>query len=298
MVKKKKKRNKKKKNILKRKKIKNYIKKKNKSKFRSPKKKNKTKESLKSKFKFFINKILTKFKIYVEKINIRIAISKLKKIEKLQIKEKQFLESKERKIQDRRDLLLKQIKQEERSKIVEQKDHLWKLGDRFKLIRDRYKAYKQKLRDQQLEELEIRRKSREEAKAILEQQKAENEVKKKVEERLERYSRNMKSIVFQINKRYLARKRSPLRFVDNIAENGECFIKNEDAPTDKDYLILLFINGDSAVERLSNPISIEDKTDMGNIKKFEPKDIFDASDFIIERLAIMFDNERKFQKSI
>ena len=65
-------------------------------------------------------------KIYVEKINIRIAISKLKKIEKLQIKEKQFLESKERKIQDRRDLLLKQIKQEERSKIVEQKDHLWR----------------------------------------------------------------------------------------------------------------------------------------------------------------------------
>ena len=61
--------------------------------------------------------------------------------------------------------------QEERSKIVEQKDHLWKLGDRFKLIRDRYKDYKQKLRDQQLEELEIRRKSREEAKAILEQQK-------------------------------------------------------------------------------------------------------------------------------
>ena len=145
MVKKMKKRNKKKKNILKRKKIKNYIKRKNKSKFKSSKKKNKTKESLKSKFKFFINKILTKFKIYVEKINIRIAISKLKKIEKLQIKEKQFLESKERKIQDRRDLLLKQIKQEERSKIVEQKDHLWKLGDRFKLIRDRYKAYKLKL---------------------------------------------------------------------------------------------------------------------------------------------------------
>ena len=52
----------------------------------------------------------------------------------------------------------------------------------------------------------------------------------------------MKSIVFQINKRYLARKRSPLRFVDNISENGECFIKNADAPTDKDYLILLFIN--------------------------------------------------------
>ena len=45
-------------------------------------------------------------------------------------------------------------------------------------------------------------------------------------------------------------------------------------------------------------LSIEDKTDMWNIKKFQPKDIFDASDFIIERLAIMFDNERKLQKSI
>ena len=63
-------------------------------------------------------------------------------------------------------------------------------------------------------------------------------------------------------------------------------------------LILLFINGETPIDRLSNPISIEDKTDLGNVKKFSPKDIFDASDFIIERLATMFDNERKLQKSL
>ena len=297
MVKKKKKKIKKKK--IKSKQLKKSSKKKSKR-FLIKKKKKKIKitEYLKSNLDYVFNKLIIKTKIFFKKINIKLVLIRLKKIEKLRLKESKFLEKKQKEVLNRREILLREIKKEERSKIFQQKDHLWKIGDRFKIIRDKYKTYKQKLRDQQLEELEVRKKSREEAREILDQQKAENEIKKKVEERLDRYSRNMKSIVFQINKRYLARKRSPLRFVDNIAENGECFIKNADAPTDKDYLILLFINGETPIDRLSNPISIEDKTDLGNVKRFSPKDIFDASDFIIERLATMFDNERKLQKSL
>ena len=297
MTKKKKKKIKKKKTKFKQ--IKRSSKKKSKQFLVKKKKKNiNLTKYLKLNLDYIFNKIIIKTKIILEKISIKLVLIRLKKIEKLRVQESKFQKKKKKEVLNRREILLREIKKEERSKIVEQRDHLWKVGDRFKLIRDKYKAYKQKLRNEQLEELEVRKKSREEAREILEQQKAENEIKKKVEERLDRYSRNMKSIVFQINKRYLARKRSPLRFVDNISENGECFIKNADAPTDKDYLILLFINGETPIDRLSNPISIEDKTDLGNVKKFLPKDIFDASDFIIERLATMFDNERKLQKSL
>ena len=73
-------------------------------------------------------------------------------------------------------------------------------------------------------------------------------------------------------------------------------IKNDDAPTDKDYLILLYIEGENVKERLKNPICLDDKTDIGSPKNFKPKNIFEASDYIIDRLAIMFDKERKLKK--
>jgi hypothetical protein len=132
----------------------------------------------------------------------------------------------------------------------------------------------------------------EEARAILDAQKRENEIKQQVVDRLEKYSRNMKSIVFQVNKRYLTKKRAPLAFIDNIAENGECFIKNQDTP-DNDYLFLLYIKGENVSERLVSDISLEDKTDSTDTKIFSPKNVFEASDYMIDRLALLFERERQ-----
>ena len=218
------------------------------------------------------------------------------KLEKLIKKEQKFAEQKIKNRDQFRLQLVKDIKKEERQKIYKLKDHLWNLGDRFANIRARYKEYRLTIRNKQLEELEIRRQNREEARIILEAEKAENALKQKLVERLERFSRNMKSIVFQINKRYITKKRPPLRFVDNITESGECLIKNDDAPTDKDYLILLYVEGEDVSQRLNNPICLDDKTDIGYPKNFQPKNIFDASDYIIDRLAVMFDKERKLKK--
>ncbi len=107
----------------------------------------------------------------------------------------------------------------------------------------------------------------------------------------------MKSIVFQVNKRYLTRKRQPLAFIDNVAENGECFIKNQDTP-DSDYLFLIYVKGDDPKKRLRNNISLEDKTDPTDSKIFTPKSVFEASDYMIDRLALLFDRERQeFKKA-
>lgn len=253
-------------------------------------------ESKKEQIKDYVRQLKIRIIIFFEKLRIKKTKQDIFRLDRL-IKQEQRLQ--EKKIKDKENLrnqLLKDIKRVEREKIYKLKDHLWKIGDRFSVIRERYKAYRASVREKQLAELEIRRQSREEARAILEAQKAENALKQKLVERLERFSRNMKSIVFQINKRYISKKRAQLRFIDNIAENGECLIKNDDAPTDKDYLILLYVEGDSVEQRLENPICLDDKTDLANTKNYQPKDIFEASDYIIDRLALMFDKERKLKK--
>jgi hypothetical protein len=253
-------------------------------------------QKLKDKLFNYLYKLKIKFLIFIEKFKIKKTKQDLKKLSQLLKEEKKLIDKFYREKDQLRIKLIKDIKREERQKIYNLKDHLWKVSDRFSVIKERYKNYRQKIREQQLEELEIRRKSREEARIILEAEKAENALKQQLVERLERFSRNMKSIVFQINKRYITKKRSPLRFIDNITESGECLIKNDDAPTDKDYLILLYIEGENVKERLKNPICLDDKTDIGSPKNFKPKNIFEASDYIIDRLAIMFDKERKLKK--
>lgn len=253
-------------------------------------------EKLKEKVYEYFRRLKIKFLIYIEKLKIKQTKKDLQNLEKLLKQEQKFSEKKERDRKKFRLQLIKDIKLEERKKIYQLKDHLWKVGDRFAVIRQKYQEYRQKIREKQLEELDVRRKSREEARAILEAEKAENALKQQLVERLERFSRNMKSIVFQINKRYITKKRSPLRFIDNISESGECLIRNDDAPTDKDYLILLYVEGEDITQRLKNPICLDDKTDIGNAKNFQPRDIFEASDYIIDRLAVMFDKERKLKK--
>ena len=284
-----------KKNKKKIKKIKKKFKKKKKNKV---KRSNKPTFIEKSKIKFqeYIRRIKIKFFIYLEKLKIKKTKKDIIKLEKLIKKEKKFIEKKIKSRDNFRLQLVKDIKKEERQKIYKLKDHLWSLGDRFSNIRARYREYRQNVRNQQFAELEIRRQNREEARIILEAEKAESALKQKLVDRLERFSRNMKSIVFQINKRYITKKRPPLRFVDNITESGECLIKNDDAPSNKDYLVLLYVEGEDISQRLSNPICLDDKTDIGNSKNFQPKDIFEASDYIIDRLAIMFDKERKLKK--
>ncbi len=271
---------------------------------KSKPKKKKIKKRIKKSFfekiliriKDFFFRIFLKYKIYFEKIKSKYDKKAELRLKKLLSLEEKFRQQKLKEIERSRIELIKDLKQQERKKIYDLKDHLWKMGDRFQTIRERYKEYRQKIRDKELAELEIRKQSREEARAILEAQKAEHLLKQKLEERLDKYSRNMKSIVFQINKRYLAKKRSPLRFVNNIAESGECLIRNDDAPSDKDYLFLLFVEGEKVEDRLVNPINLDDKTDMTKSVNFQPKNIFQASDYIIDRLATMFENERKLKQ--
>ena len=231
--------------------------------------------------KFQFNKQLLKSK----QIELRNLEREQKALEKRIVIEQKALER-------RLNLQLKDHKRQEKEKIYQLRSQIRAIEDRLKIFREKIQEIKLKKREAKLLELEAHRTTREEARAILDAQKRENEIKQQVVDRLEKYSRNMKSIVFQVNKRYLTKKRAPLAFIDNIAENGECFIKNQDTP-DNDYLFLLYIKGENASERLINDISLEDKIDSTETKMFNPKNVFEASDYMIDRLALLFERERQ-----
>jgi hypothetical protein len=59
---------------------------------------------------------------------------------------------------------------------------------------------------------------------------------------------------------------------------------------------LLYIKGENASERLINDISLEDRTDAIETKVFSPKNVFEASDYTIDRLALLFEKERLVKK--
>jgi hypothetical protein len=41
---------------------------------------------------------------------------------------------------------------------------------------------------------------------------------------------------------------------------------------------------------------LEDKTDLTETKMFNPKNVFEASDYMIDRLALLFEKERMNKK--
>ena len=57
------------------------------------------------------------------------------------------------------------------------------------------------------------------------------------------------------------------------------------------HLKVSLINEPSKI--LVNDISLEDKTDSTETKMFNPKNVFEASDYMIDRLALLFERERQ-----
>ena len=85
-----------------------------------------------------------------------------------------------------------------------------------------------------------------------------------------------------------------MRVIDRRFETGEVFIKWDDA-ADEDWLILIYIKNNSPEEG----IVIEDKTDPDKSLSydFQPKEIFKASDIMVDSLTRLLDRERNKRKA-
>ena len=102
---------------------------------------------------------------------------------------------------------------------------------------------------------------------------------KKIENTLESFYRSMASCVFQLNRRWLPKKMSLLRVIDNRYETSEIFIKS-DEEADENWLILVYLKNNDP----NSKIVVEDKTDENKNSSIEynSNEIFTFSDNLVD----------------
>ena len=211
-------------------------------------------------------------------------------------KQRKFLEQikLEKKIEQFRKREALEIKNLEKFVLNQERDSYTSVQDRIDKIKIKYQA----LRDQKIRErvaqLGIKVEEGDNREKLLEKEKTYNLERQKIEFALESFYRSAHSLCFQLNKRYIPKYLSIMRVIDRRFETGEVFIKWDDAP-DEDWLILIYIKNNLPEEG----IVIEDKTDPDKSLShdFTSKDIFRASDIMVDSLTKLLDRERNKRKA-
>ncbi|MDC6482503.1 hypothetical protein PQY72_03365, partial [Pelagibacteraceae bacterium] len=210
-------------------------------------------------------------------------------------KQRKFLEQirLEKKIEQFRKREELEIKSLEKFVLNQERDSYVGVQERIDKIKQKYQALRdQKIRER-VEQLGIKVEEGEDRSALLEKERIYNLERQKIEFALESFYRSAHSLCFQLNKRYIPKYLNILRVVDRRFETGEIFIKWDEA-ADEDWLILIYIKNNSPTEG----IVIEDKTNLekNTSHEFETNEIFRASDFMVDALTNLLDQERKKRK--
>ena len=210
-------------------------------------------------------------------------------------KQRKFLEQirLEKKIEQFRKREELEIKNLEKFVLSQERESYVGVQERIERIKQKYQALRdQKIRER-VEQLGIKVEEGEERSVLLEKERLYNLERQKIEFALESFYRSAHSLCFQLNKRYIPKYLNILRVIDRRFETGEIFIKWDEA-ADEDWLILIYIKDNSPTEG----IVIEDKTNSEKLSshEFETNEIFKASDFMVDSLTNLLDQERKKRK--
>ncbi|MDC0426968.1 hypothetical protein OAM08_03160 [Pelagibacteraceae bacterium] len=210
-------------------------------------------------------------------------------------KQRKFLEQirLERKIEQFRKREELEIKNLEKFVLSQERESYVGVQERIDKIKQKYQALRdQKIRER-VEQLGIKVEEGEDRAALLEKERLYNLERQKIEFALESFYRSAHSLCFQLNKRYIPKYLNILRVIDRRFETGEIFIKWDEA-ADEDWLILIYIKDNSPTEG----IVIEDKTnsEKHDSHEFQKNEIFKASDFMVDVLTNLLDQERKKRK--
>jgi hypothetical protein len=194
-----------------------------------------------------------------------------KQIEKFRIREVKELEKLEK-------ISLKEVRED----YAGLQTRIEKLKEKYRIIRD------QKIRER-VEALGVEVQEGDDREILLQKEKNYTLERQKIENALESFYRSANSLVFQLNKRHITRHMSIFRCIDRRFENGEVYIKWDEAPDDE-WLILIYIKDNSP----DKGIVIEDKSNSEkNISnEYKPSEIFKASDMMVDSLTQLLERER------
>ena len=188
---------------------------------------------------------------------------------------------------------IKELENLERISLKEQREDYTDLQIRIEKLKEKYRILRdQKIRER-VESLGVKVLDGDDRSALLEKEKEYNQERQKIEFALESYYRSMNSLVFQINKKFIPKHRSILRCIDQRFEDSSVFIRWDDSE-ETDFLLLAYIKDNNP----QKGIIIEDRTNPEkNIsKEYKTKEIFKASDYMVDALVQMLAKERDKRK--
>ncbi|MDC0618868.1 hypothetical protein OAO89_00955 [Pelagibacteraceae bacterium] len=214
-------------------------------------------------------------------------------------KQRKFLEQikLEKKIDQFRKREALEIKNLEKFVLSQERESYEEVQQRIDNVKEKYKSLREQKINETIRErvasLGITIEDTDDKASLLEKEIVYNEERKKIEYALESFFRSAHSLTFQLNKRYIPKYLSILRCIDKRFETGEIYIKWDDSPEDE-WLILIYIKNNSPNEG----IVIEDKTNLEKnmTYEFQPKEIFKASDIMVDALTKLLDAERNKRK--
>ena len=189
---------------------------------------------------------------------------------------------------------IKELQNLERIALKEERSDYTGLQARIEKLKDKYRTIRNQKIKEKLEALGVSVQDGDDRSALLEKEKQYTLERQKIENCLESFYRSSVSLCFQINKKWIPRHRSILRCIDLRFESSEIYIRWDDAP-EEDWLLLIYIKNNSPEEG----IVIEDKTDPEkNIShEFKTKEIFKASDMMVDSLIKLLERERQKKAS-
>ena len=201
--------------------------------------------------------------------------------------EKIKLEKKREQFRKREALEIKNLNlfvlRQERENYEEVQKRIEKIKLKYQAIRD------QKIRER-IEQLGIEVSDEDTRSDLLEKERQFNIAREKIENNLESFYRSMTSCIFQLNRRWLPKKMSLLRVVDNRWENSEIFIKL-DEEVDENWIMLVYLKDNNPTSN----IIVEDKTNpaKNQSNEYKSNEIFKFSDALVDSLTSMIDREYK-----
>ncbi len=184
---------------------------------------------------------------------------------------------------------VKELEKLEKISLKEKREDYAGLQQRIEKLKEKYRIIRdQKIRER-VEALGVNIKGDEDRETLLQKEKEYTLARQKIEFALESFYRSASSLVFQLNKRHITRHMSIFRCIDRRFENGEIFIKWDEA-SDDEWLLLIYIKNNSPDEG----IVIEDKTNPEkNIShEFKNNEIFKASDTMVDALTQLIARKR------
>ena len=184
---------------------------------------------------------------------------------------------------------IKELEKLEKISLKEKRDDYSGLQERIDNLKQKYQLIRdQKIRER-VEALGVKVQEGDDRETLLLKEKNYNLERQKIENALESFYRSANSLVFQLNKRHITRHMSIFRCIDRRFENGEVYIKWDEAPDDE-WLILIYIKDNSP----DKGIVIEDKSNAEkNVSnEYKPSEIFKASDMMVDSLTQLLERER------